>query len=102
MAAEQEARRAVSRDLAGAQKDMEEVVQHNCELQRTNTAMGDQVRQAQLEQLDLMARFEAQSETRADRCEGRHISFYLSMTCRQAVQFLSPETSSLHPCVYLI
>ncbi len=58
LAAEQEARRAVSRDLAVAQKDVEEVVQHNCELQRANTAMGDQVRQVQL---DLMARFEAQS-----------------------------------------
>ena len=61
LAAEQEARRAVSRDLAVAQKDVEEVVQHNCELQRANTAMGDQVRQVQLDQLDLMARFEAQS-----------------------------------------
>ncbi|KAL0048070.1 hypothetical protein WJX82_006938 [Trebouxia sp. C0006] len=61
LAAEQEARRAVSRDLAAAQKDVEEVVHHNCELQRVNAAMGDQVRQAQLDQLDLMARFEAQS-----------------------------------------
>jgi len=61
LVAEQEARRAVSRDLAGARKDMEEVVQHNCELQRATTSMGDQVRQAQLEQLDLMASFEAQS-----------------------------------------
>ena len=61
LVAEQEGHRALSRDLAGAQKDMEEVVQHNCELQRANTAVGDQVRQVQVEQLELVARFKAQS-----------------------------------------
>jgi len=85
--------------LAGAQKDMEEVLQHNLELQRANANMGDQVRQAQLEHLDLMARFEAQSAELTSVKVGT--SFYLSMTCRQAVQFLSPEISSPHPCVYL-
>ncbi|DBA89770.1 TPA: hypothetical protein ACH3X2_004645 [Trebouxia sp. C0005] len=61
LAAQQEAFRAVSVDLAGAQKDREEVVQHNCELQRANATIGDQVRQVQKEQVESMARFEAQS-----------------------------------------
>ncbi|KAL0030445.1 hypothetical protein WJX79_005663 [Trebouxia sp. C0005] len=45
----------------GAQKDREEVVQHNYELQRANATIGDQVRQVQKEQVETMARFEAQS-----------------------------------------
>ncbi|DBA89659.1 TPA: hypothetical protein ACH3X2_004551 [Trebouxia sp. C0005] len=61
LAGEQEARRAVTMDLAGAQKDMEEVMQHNCELQRANAVIGDEARQMQVEQLEMMARFEAQS-----------------------------------------
>ncbi len=40
---------------------MEEVVQCNQELERVNATMGDQFRQVQVDQLDLMARFEAQS-----------------------------------------
>ena len=61
LAAEQEAHRAVSRDLAGAQKDLEEVVQHNCELQRANASMGEEAHQVQMEQEEMRARFEAQA-----------------------------------------
>ncbi|KAL0024228.1 hypothetical protein WJX77_010549 [Trebouxia sp. C0004] len=58
---EQEAHRAVSKHLAGAQKDMEEVVQHNRELQRANANMGEEAHRVHVEQEELRARLEAQS-----------------------------------------
>ncbi|KAA6416785.1 MAG: hypothetical protein FRX49_13235 [Trebouxia sp. A1-2] len=65
LAAQQEAFRAVSVDLAGAQKDREEVVQHNCELQRANATIGDQVRQVQKEQKQIQADAAAKMSKRA-------------------------------------
>jgi regulator of replication initiation timing len=61
LAAEQQARSAVSKELAGAHKDMEAVVQHNRELKCANTAMGEENHQLQVEQQELRASLEAQT-----------------------------------------
>ncbi len=61
MAAEQQAREAVSKDLVAAQREMEGLVQHNSELQLANANMGEEARRVRVEQEELQARFEAQS-----------------------------------------
>ncbi|DBA94410.1 TPA: hypothetical protein ACH3X1_002010 [Trebouxia sp. C0004] len=58
LAAEKQARSAVSRDLVAAQREMEALVQHNLEL--ASAAMGGQAYQAQVEQEELRASLEAQ------------------------------------------
>ena len=93
LVAEQEGRRAVSRDVAGAQKDLEEMVQHNIELQRANSTMGDQVRQLQVEQQEMRARFEAQSaelsSVTVSTCVSEH-DLQSSCVASFSVQVLSP------------
>ncbi len=61
MAAEQEGRKAVSKDLVAAQREMEGLVQHNSELQRANANMGEEACRVRVEQEELRASFEAQS-----------------------------------------
>ena len=60
LATEQEGRRAASRDLVAAQREMEGLVQQKHELEQDNAAMGDRAHQVQVEQEELRARFEAQ------------------------------------------
>jgi len=61
LVAEQEARRAVRKDLVAAQREMEELVQHNSDLKRANANMGEEACRVRVEQEELRASFEAQS-----------------------------------------
>ena len=61
LAAEQEGRMAVSKDLVAAQREMEGLVQRNHQLEHVNASMGEEALRVQVEQEEMRARFEAQS-----------------------------------------